>query len=172
LAEVEQVSENLSEKVIDLADRPVSELGLRDCVTLGLDATGGEAVDQMIRHDRGAVVIVDEGGAVSGIFTERDVLEFETRAVVEGGADWRSAPLSELMTPDPVSVRLDTPIREVVENLREGRFRHLPVVDDEGRPKGLLSIRDVLSEIAEYFPQEVANLPPDPSLEASSPWGA
>lgn len=164
--------EEASERVSDIAERPVSELDHRECVTLPQDATGGRAVEEMLRQKRGAVVIVDGSGGVAGIFTERDVLELETRAVVEGGTDWRMTPLGELMTPDPVTVALNTPIKDAVEKLREGRFRHLPVVDGDGRPRGLISIRDVLVEIAQYFPQEVANLPPDPSLEAHSPWGA
>ncbi len=156
----------------DVGDRPVSELKLRDCITLGQDAVGETAVEEMLRHERGAVVVVDHSGAIAGIFTERDVLELETRAVVEGGADWRRTPLAELMTPDPITVSTGTTLRHALGRLKEGRFRHLPVVDDDGRPVALLSIRDILAEVAEYFPAEVSNLPPEPSLEARSPWGA
>ncbi|MER3520780.1 MAG: CBS domain-containing protein, partial [Acidimicrobiia bacterium] len=62
------------------------------------------------------------------------------------------------MTPDPVTVSLASSIKDAIEKLREGGFRHLPVVDEDGKPSGLLSIRDILAEIAEYFPQEVSNL--------------
>jgi len=160
------------DRVRDIGARPVRDLSLRDCVTLPVDATGEAAVEEMVRHERGAVVVLDASGLVVGIFTERDVLLLESRASVQGGADWRRAPLEQLMTPDPVTVSLASSIKDAIEKLREGGFRHLPVVDEDGKPSGLLSIRDILAEIAEYFPQEVSNLPPDPSLEASSPWGA
>ncbi len=157
---------------VDVGDRPVSELKLRDCITVGLDAVGETAVEEMLRHERGAVVVVDQSGVVAGIFTERDVLELETRAVVEGGADWRRTRVAELMTADPITVSTAATLRHALGKLKEGRFRHLPVVDEGGRPVALLSIRDILAEVAEYFPTEVANLPPEPSLEARSPWGA
>ncbi len=161
-----------SRQAEEIAESSISELALRDCVTLPSDATGERAIDEMVRHERGAVVVVGESGNVIGIFTERDVLQLETRAVIEGGADWRRAHLADLMTPDPVTVSPETSLVDAIEKLKEGQFRHLPVVDRDGRPLGLVSIRDIISYIAEYFPKEVANLPPDPSLEASSPWGA
>jgi len=51
-------------------------------------------------------------------------------------------------------------------------FRHLPVVDDDGRPVGVLSIKDVVHYLVEYFPAKVYNLPPTPDLVQPAREGA
>jgi CBS domain containing-hemolysin-like protein len=52
-------------------------------------------------------------------------------------------------------------VQHVIEVMSRG-YRHLPVVDDDGRPVGVLSIKDVVHYLVEYFPAKVYNLPPTP----------
>lgn len=87
----------------------------------------------------GAVLVV-AGSRLSGIFSERDLL---CRVVAEG-RDPACTPLGEVATPDPVTVPASASIRRCAELIRERGFRHLPVVDGEGRPVGILSTRDFL----------------------------
>lgn len=162
-----------SRRFSDLGEARVSDLRLRDCVTVSSDEPAEKAVERMIRHDRGAVVVVDATGRTIGIFSERDVLELETKAIVQGGTDWRRTEIAQVMTPDPVVVGPSATVKEALQKMREGGFRHLPVVDPaDARPLGLLSVRDILNYVAQYFESELQNLPPDPALEAKSPWGA
>jgi CBS domain-containing protein len=100
--------------------------------TLGL----AEAARQM--HDRnvGAVLVLTNG-RVSDILTERDVL----RAVATG--DVAGTRVSAWMTHDPETIGPDDSIAHAASVMIHGGFRHLPVVD-EGRPLGIVSIRDLM----------------------------
>ena len=66
------------------------------------------------------------------------------------------------MTPDPVSVRCKDPIRLAASRMEEGGYRHLPVLDEAGRPVGILSAKRIVHYLVEHFPATVYNLPPDP----------
>ena len=56
--------------------------------------------------------------------------------------------------------------------MEEGGYRHLPVVDEAGRPVGVLSVKRIVHYLAEHFPATTSNLPPDPgSLPAAAGGG-
>jgi CBS domain-containing protein len=67
------------------------------------------------------------------------------------------------MTPDPVCVHPKDPIRLAVRRMEQGGYRHLPVVDESGRPVGVLSVKRIVHFLVEHFPATVYNLPPDPN---------
>src|SRR5919106_549471 len=89
------------------------------------------------RRRPGRVVL--EGSAVSGIFTERDVLR-----AAASGADLARSPVSRWMTPDPVTAGPEVAADQAAELMVGGGFRHLPVVDG-GELVGIVSLRDLLS---------------------------
>jgi CBS domain-containing protein len=129
--------------------------------------TVGDAVTVMLEKHCGATLICNEDGTLVGIFTERDLLLRSD----EYSAGWLEQPVSNFMTPEPVTARVSCTVSDVVALMRTGGYRHVPVVDDLGRPRGIVSVRDILSFVADHFPQEILNLPPNPSLEATSKWG-
>jgi len=100
--------------------------------------TVAEAARTMLEHNFGAAMVVD-GTRLAGIFTERDAL-FRVLAV---GRDPQVTPVSEVMTRDPQTIHPDKPFDEALRMMHEGRFRHVPVVED-GRPLGMVSVRDAL----------------------------
>lgn len=122
-------------------------------------------VEKLRAANRGSVLVV-EGGAVIGIFTERDLM---TR-VNHAGEGWKQTPVREVMTESPVTVRTDQTVEDAMNHMVAGGYRHLPLVDD-GELVGLLSIRDVLRHMVSYFPKEFLNQPTDPDSEARAPWG-
>ena len=95
------------------------------------------ACEVLDHHDVGAVVVVNDG-ALAGILSERDVV----RKCVLQGLDPASAPVDAIMTSDPRTVDAGQGLSDAIALLEAGGFRHLPVMRD-GRPVGLLSIRDV-----------------------------
>jgi len=113
----------------------------------------------------GCVLVVD-GGKLAGIFTERD---FVNRVVTQG-LD-ASEPVSRVMTASPATVHIGATVQQAIE-VMSGGLRHLPVVDDDGRPVGVLSIKDVVHYLVEYFPAKVYNLPPTPDLVQPAREGA
>lgn len=105
-------------------------------ITLPSTATVAELLETLDDNRIGAVVVVD-GDEVVGIASERDVVHH-----LRGGADAQAA-LAQMMTAD---VRTCTPEDDLVAlaaTMTEGRFRHLPVVGDEGLA-GIVSIGDVV----------------------------
>jgi CBS domain-containing protein len=136
----------------------VSRLRAAAALCLAPEQTVAEAVAIMRQH-RVGYVLVCQGGRVEGIFTERDLLR---RVLAEGRP--LSAPLSEVMTRDPVTVQAGEPIGQVVGRMQEGGYRHLPVVDCVGRPVGVLSVKRIVQYVVEHFPSTIYCLPPDPEV--------
>ena len=106
--------------------------------TLG-QVTVHDAVGIMNEQKIGALVVVDEQKQVAGIFTERDVL----RRVVGKQLDPAKTLVSQVMTQDVVCCRPNMPIDDVRVLMKQRRIRHLPVVEEDGRLAGMISIGDV-----------------------------
>jgi predicted transcriptional regulator len=66
------------------------------------------------------------------------------------------------MTPDPVSVEENAPIRRAILHMHKGGFRNVPVVDTDGNVVSCVRHKDIVHYLVEYFAQHVLNLPPDP----------
>ena len=86
-------------------------------------------------------MLVVDGSKLCGIFTERDAL---FRVLAEG-RDPGVTQLSQVMTPQPQTIHPDQPFLDALRMMHKGRFRHLPVVEDE-RPLGMVSSRDALDD--------------------------
>jgi signal-transduction protein with cAMP-binding, CBS, and nucleotidyltransferase domain len=138
--------------------RPIGDL-CRDqlLVTLPPSARIAEAIDCMQERRIGAVLVV-VGEKLAGIVTERDIL----LKVVGSGLDPEAEPVSRIMTPDPETLRLDDQLAYLLNTMRVGGFRHVPIVDEHDRPIRLISLRDVLAYIVDRFPQEILNIPSRP----------
>ncbi len=134
--------------------------------SVGPEQTVADAVNLMRQHRVGCVLVCD-GEKVLGIFTERDLM----RRVLAAGQPL-TLPVSACMTADPVVVRPKDPIRAAVRRMEEGGYRHLPVVDPDGKPLGVLSVKRIVHYLAEHFPSTIYNQPPDPSVVPLEPEGA
>ena len=110
-----------------------------------------------LREYRVGCLLVTRDGRLVGIFTERDLL---TRVLAAGLS--LDTPVRRVMTPDPVSVGLQEPVRQAIRRMQDGGYRHLPVIDADYRPVGILSAKRVIRYIADHFPNVVYTLPPGP----------
>ena len=81
-------------------------------------------------------------------------------------------PMAECLTANPVVVHPKDSVQLALKRMEKGGYRHLPVVDDEHRPVGILSVRRVLHYLVEHFPGLVYNHPPDPARYPAAPDGA
>jgi len=144
-----------------LASATVADLSPRPHAQVGVDAAMWKVVAEMTAKGRGAVLVEDEGTLV-GIFTERDLLN----RVDYSDTLWSHLVVGDVMTPHPMVIRRDDSLSEAVRRLIAGHRRHLPVVDERGHVLGMISIRDILSYIAERFPEDLMNLPPHPDHES------
>jgi CBS domain-containing protein len=97
------------------------------------------AARALASHNIGALVVSADGRTVDGIVSERDVV----RRVASLGPAALDRPISEMMQADVVTCSPATGIEEVMRTMTDGRFRHLPVVED-GALVGIVSIGDVV----------------------------
>jgi CBS domain-containing protein len=125
-----------------LQDR-VRGLKYKPPVTVPVDAKLGLALHRMVEHAVGALLVVDAAGRLVGILTERDYV----RKVVGVLPDYAHRPLKEFMTPDPETVGADDRLAVALQKMDVGGYRHLPVVEEDGVPVGLVSVRDVIRHI-------------------------
>ena len=106
--------------------------------TVGKEATVLEGALLMNEHKIGSLVVIDDDRVV-GIFTERDILQ----RVVGEERDPRRTPIGDVMTTEIVCCCPDTTIDEARGAMKNRRVRHLPLVDDDHRLLGVISIGDL-----------------------------
>jgi CBS domain-containing protein len=92
----------------------------------------------MLDKNVGAVPVVN-GSELVGVLSERDLV----RRILMLGKDWAITKVSEVMTPDPLTVTTSEDLQECMVLMKRHGFRHLPVCDD-GKLEGFVSMRDLL----------------------------
>jgi CBS domain-containing protein len=108
------------------------------------------AAQRMATRDVGAMLVVD-GDRLLGIVTERDIVF----RVVARGLDPLATRISEVMTPEPVTIEPDRPFGYALVVMHREGFRHLPVVED-GKAIGIVSARSALDPDLEEFASETS----------------
>jgi CBS domain-containing protein len=115
----------------------VSEVMTRDVQTIRPDQPVQQAANFMLSADAGSIPVT-EGDRLIGMITDRDIA---VRGVAKGhGPD---TPVRELMTNDIVSVRIDDDCEEAASRMSEAQVRRLPVIDEQERLCGIVSLGDL-----------------------------
>ncbi len=112
-------------------------------ITVGANTTIIDASKTMIDKGVGSLLVVDGEGHLVGIVTERDIIYSLAR-----GHACRGARVGDIMSRNLIVSRGDEPIDRAIDRMREMNIRHLPVIDDHGKPIGVLSMRDILDAAA------------------------
>jgi CBS domain-containing protein len=120
-------------------------------IVVPVTATTAEAIEAMVHRGMGAAAVIDEHGVVAGIFTERDIM----MRVVLCGRDPHEIPLTEVMTTPVLMATRSTSIAEATAVMINHQKRHLPVVEDDGRIIGILSIRHVLERKVDELTNQI-----------------
>jgi len=136
-----------------IGDLPI----LRPPVTCERDTTIRKATDVMLEEKIGYILVV-ENERLAGIFTERDLLN----KVIGERVDMDDVAVEDIMTPNPECLHMEYEIVYAINMMSIGGYRHIPVVDDEGRPINVVSARNIVNYFASLFPKDVVNIPPDP----------
>jgi CBS domain-containing protein len=132
-------------------------------VALGQRATVREALDLMREEALSCVLVVEHGWLV-GVFTERDVVTTVAGASLEVDR----VLLRDVMRQEPECLRLDDVLLDALHQMYLGDYRHIPVVDEQGRPAALVSMQALVGALIEACPQEFLNLPPTPEHSANA----
>ena len=118
----------------------VSEVMTRDVQTVRPDQKVQEAASFMLSADAGSIPVTD-GDRLIGMITDRDIA---VRGVAKGyGPD---TPVRELMSDDVVCARIDDDCEEVASKMSEAQVRRLPVIDEQERLCGIVSLGDLARE--------------------------
>jgi len=116
-----------------------------------------------------SVFVVAASGRLSGVLTERDIFG---RLV---GGDVApidlDQPVETLMTANPHHLHLEETVRAAIELMQTGRYRNVPLLDDDDILQGVIRPQDILKYLAEAFPEELLNLPPRPHQLMDRPEG-
>ena len=118
------------------------------------ETTIADAINLMIASRVGAVAVVDKDNKVAGIFTERDVL----KKFALSGKNPQKAEIREFMNTPVMMATVSTSAGEALEVMVDKHIRHLPVVDDQTRLLGILSIRNLLQSQVDELRQELDSL--------------
>jgi CBS domain-containing protein len=140
---------------LNLDTETVDQCHPAEPLCLAPTASVAEALRQMKEHNRGAVLVCRDQRVV-GIFTERDALKMRA-----AGASFE-VPLQQCMTPDPVVLRARDRVGKAITLMAQGGYRRLPIVDDQGRPTGMITVQGIMQYLVEHFPAVIYNLPPEP----------
>jgi CBS domain-containing protein len=117
----------------------------RAVATVRPDASLFEIINKLAQKRIGAIVVVGDNGEVVGIISERDII----RRLAAQGEAALNEPVSQSMTSSVVSCQETSTIDEIMEVMTQGRFRHVPVIED-GALVGIVSIGDIVkNHIAE-----------------------
>jgi CBS domain-containing protein len=110
-------------------------------VSASKETTVRAACSLMAQKRIGALLVV-ENNRIAGIFTERDALN----KILAGNLDPDTTILSQVMVANPQTIRADKPLGYALQFMLDGGFRHVPVVDQNGAPVGMVSARDALGQ--------------------------
>ncbi len=121
-------------------------------ITIAPEQSVKEVVALFAQHNIGAVVVLDDVGALIGIVSERDVVR-----QLNQRDDLLSQPVKELMTAKVITCVPQDDLMSAASVMTERRFRHLPVVE-QGKLLGIISIGDVLKAQRDYYHGQIDTL--------------
>ncbi len=111
---------------------------IKEVLAIGEQETVREAAKLIHNNNISALLILDDGHA-KGIITERDI----TKAVATA-SDFDAVSVSQVMTPDPITIKVTESLTNARNLMLNHDFRHMPVVNDENKVMGIVSLRDLV----------------------------
>lgn len=130
-----------------------------------VDETVGHVL-QLLRAQRTGAILICDREKLVGILTERDALK-----LMAAGADF-SKPVRDVMSSQPTTILSTATVGEAIRVMAEGGYRHLPIVDGDGKPTGVVAVQGIVHYLVDHFPETVYNLPPDPKAAPREREGA
>ena len=166
VSEITEVA--VTRRVPSLAEERLRVLSGRQPVTVPPGTSLADCVRAIQRTGTGdSVFVCERDGRLVGVLTERDIFG----RIVGGNIDLRE-PVETLINRSPKTLDLEDTIRDAIVLMQTGRYRNVPLVDEDGRLVGVVRQADIIKYLAESFPEELLNLPPRPHQRMKEPEGA
>jgi CBS domain-containing protein len=148
-------------------DARLKVVSRREPVTVPPGTSLAECLRAIQRTGTGdSVFVTDPGGRLLGVLTERDIF-----GRIVGGEVDLAQPVEALMNTRPHHLHLEETVRDAILLMQTGRYRNVPMLDDEDHLMGVVRPQDILKYLAEAFPEELLNLPPRPHQKMEQPEG-
>lgn len=122
-------------------------------ITIGPDHTIRDALATLAKHNFGALVVVDNTNKPIGILSERDIVRLAAK-----NENLFSISVSQVMTKNVITGVRQDELKAVANIMTEKRIRHLPIVDDQGKLMGIISIGDIVKAERNHFEGEADTL--------------
>ncbi|MBT3299907.1 MAG: CBS domain-containing protein [Candidatus Marinimicrobia bacterium] len=146
---------------------PISSLQLEDPIVFEKGTSIRTALNQMQNQSEN-YALVRSNAILIGILTERDIL----MKITGKGYDLNITLIEEFMTADPETLTMEDPLAYALNKMHVGGFRHVPIVDENHHPVAIISLSKIVSIVADFFSQDIINLPPlDRMVDTSNPEG-
>ena len=136
---------------------PLKSLTQEKFIVLNEQATLQEAISSIQKHPIGCVLL-ENNQYISGIFTERDIVQ----KIVGKRHNLDEKCIADYMTRNPDVLHLQDPIAFALNKMISGGYRHIPIVDKENKPIGVITMQDIINSLGDYFFDDIVNLPPTP----------
>lgn len=156
-SEFEESYDDDRQSVGDVFGEALSKIPLRPLLLVKTTDTVGDAIQAMNDRHVGVSIVVDANGKLAGILTERDVL----RKVAGRDLNLKTQ-VAKVMTSDPETLPPHASIACALHKMSIEGYRHIPLVSEDGRPRGVVGVRDIVGWLVELFPESLLNLPPEP----------
>lgn len=154
-------------RVPSLADERLKVLSRREPVTVRPGTSLAGCIAAIQRTGTGdSVFVVGPDRRLVGILTERDIFG----RIVGGDVDLEQ-PVESMMTTQVQHLHLEQTVRDAIDLMKTGRYRNVPLLDEEDVLIGVVRPQDILQYLAEAFPEELLNLPPRPHQLMEKPEG-
>ena len=136
---------------------PLSTLTQEKFIVLNEKATLREAIDNIQRYHIGCILL-EKDHKITGIFTERDIVQ----NIVGNRHNLEKECVADYMTKSPDVLHLQDPIAFALNKMISGGYRHIPIVDKEEKPIGIITMQDIINHLGDYFFDDIVNLPHTP----------
>jgi len=141
----------------DVLKISIKSLYLKKAITVDKGTSLQSGIDTMLARNIGSVLVLDDK-KLCGILTERDLL-FE---VAGQDIDLEKKKVDDYMSPEPAILKESDTVEDAIRYMYEKGYRHITIVDDSGAPAAVISIKDIVGYLVEFFPTDILNLPPHP----------
>lgn len=144
-------------------DDPLSSLALSKPIVVSTGTSLSEAVKKLQDRSVGCLLIERED-KLAGIMTERDIL----LKITGKGLDFEKETVDNYMTPNPEFLQMVDAVAYALNRMVVSGFRHVPIVDDNKKSVGVVSLVDIVQQVANTLGEEILNLPPIPQRKGFS----
>ena len=136
---------------------PLSTLTQEKFIVLNEQATLRDAIDSMQKYHIGCIMI-ENNHKITGIFTERDIVQ----QIVGNRHNLEKECVADYMTKSPDVLHFQDPIAFALNKMISGGYRHIPIVNKEEEPIGIITMQDIINHLGDYFFDDIVNLPHTP----------